>query len=87
MCQNRENLVHPPFQSARIWIKNSKVDVGLLKMNKLLFGTRCGGAHFYELLWFCKGNNFFIDKKFNSLLLPVIDIAVQLVCVHPSAEL
>lgn len=44
MCQNGENPVHPPFQSARIWIKNSKVDVGFLKMNDLLFSTRYGGA-------------------------------------------
>jgi len=42
MWQNGENLMHPPFQSARIWIKNS--NVGFLKTNKLLFSTRYGGA-------------------------------------------
>lgn len=36
--------MHPPFQSARIWIKNSKVDIGFWKTNKLLFSTRSGGA-------------------------------------------
>jgi len=44
MCQNGENLVHPPFQSARIWIKNSKVDVDFLKTNELLSSTRYRGA-------------------------------------------
>lgn len=87
MWQNGENLVHPPFQSARIWIKNSKIDVDFLKMNKPLFSTSYGGAQFIRLLWFCKGNNFFIDKKFNSLLLPVINIAVQLIRVYPSSKL
>lgn len=36
--------MHPPFQSARIWIKNSKIDVDFLKMNKPLFSTSYGGA-------------------------------------------
>lgn len=34
-----------------------------------------------------EGNDFFVDKKLNGLLLPVVHVAVQLVSVHSSSEL
>lgn len=29
-----------------------------------------------------KRNDFFVDKKFNGLLLPVVHVTVQFICVH-----
>lgn len=39
-------------------------------------------SHLRSGLQISKWNDFFVDKKLDGLLLPVIHVAVQLVCVH-----
>lgn len=40
----------------------------------------------WDLLGLYNCDDFFIDKKFNGLFLPVVHVAVQLVCVHSWKE-
>lgn len=44
--------------------------------------TTCAVCYLRRGLQISNGNDFFVDKKLNGLFLPVVHIAVQLICVH-----
>lgn len=56
-----------------MWCANISVHVCINQNNK---------SHLRGGLQIVEGNDFFVAKKLNGLLLPVIHIAVQLVRVH-----
>lgn len=53
------------------------MDYQVRNLNKL--HVKC---HLRRGLQISEGNDFFVDKKLNGLLLPVVHVAVQLVSVH-----
>lgn len=90
--QDTERGRRPPINDAVVYSFHTKMD-GLGKKTHTWVSELTEMKSFYDPaacerylrrgLQISEGNDFFVDKKLNGLLLPVVHIAVQLIGVHP----